>query len=178
MNLQFYRLILNTYSNIKFRETPSVAIRVVSCGRTDRQTDWLTDWLTDITKLIAAFRNFANAPSVCKIRVCYATTRRNIPKHLNLHLHQCENLKYLVLPGVISIPERHVSYLEQYLPRFCGPRVSLEYVTNVLTVKLTARLQPVNEIMNNWSYLPWCRDYTQSFLSVSRFWSGARISLP
>ena len=32
----------------------------------DRQTDWLnewlTDWLTDMTKLIVAFRNFANAP--------------------------------------------------------------------------------------------------------------------
>ena len=38
------------YSNIKFRENLSSGSRVVSCGR------------TDMTKLIVAFRNFANAP--------------------------------------------------------------------------------------------------------------------
>jgi hypothetical protein len=39
-------------SNIKFYRNPSSGIRVVPCGRTDRQ----------MTKLIVAFRNFANAP--------------------------------------------------------------------------------------------------------------------
>jgi hypothetical protein len=36
--------------HIKFHENPSVGSRVVPCGR------------TDMTKLIVAFRNFANAP--------------------------------------------------------------------------------------------------------------------
>jgi len=40
--------------NIKFHENPSSGSRVVACGRTDRQTD--------MTKLIVAYRNFANAP--------------------------------------------------------------------------------------------------------------------
>ena len=39
---------------IKFNENPSSGSRAVPCGRTDRQKD--------TTKLIVAFRNFANAP--------------------------------------------------------------------------------------------------------------------
>jgi len=31
-------------------------------GQTDRRTDGQTDRRTDVTKLIVAFRNFANAP--------------------------------------------------------------------------------------------------------------------
>jgi hypothetical protein len=42
------------YSNMKLHENPSSGSRVVSCGRQDRQTD--------MTKLMVAFRNFANAP--------------------------------------------------------------------------------------------------------------------
>jgi len=41
------------YSNTKFHENPSSGSRVVPCGRTGRQTD--------VTKLIVAFRTFANA---------------------------------------------------------------------------------------------------------------------
>jgi hypothetical protein len=40
--------------NTKFHENPSSGSRVVSCGRTDRRT-------TDMSKLIVAFRTFANA---------------------------------------------------------------------------------------------------------------------
>jgi hypothetical protein len=39
---------------MKFPENPSIGSRVVPCGRTDGRTD--------MTKLIVAFRNFANAP--------------------------------------------------------------------------------------------------------------------
>jgi hypothetical protein len=50
-------LILSTdflkIPKIKFHENRSSGSRVVLCRRTDRQTD--------MTKLIAAFRNFANA---------------------------------------------------------------------------------------------------------------------
>jgi hypothetical protein len=49
------------YSNIKFHENPSSGSGVVACGR------------TDMTKLIVAFRNFANGPkngSSLKVRLC------------------------------------------------------------------------------------------------------------
>jgi hypothetical protein len=55
MKLEFYRQVFEKYSKIKFHEYPSSGNRVVPCGRTERQTD--------TTKLIAAFRNFANAPT-------------------------------------------------------------------------------------------------------------------
>jgi len=41
-------------SNIKFHENPFTGSRVVLCELTGRRTD--------MTKLIVAFRNFANAP--------------------------------------------------------------------------------------------------------------------
>jgi hypothetical protein len=48
--LQFSQQIFEKSSNIKFHENPSSGSRVVPCER------------TDMTKLIVAFRNFANAP--------------------------------------------------------------------------------------------------------------------
>jgi hypothetical protein len=45
------------YSNTKFHENLSSGSRVVPCGRTEK---W-TGWQTGMTKLIVAFRNFANA---------------------------------------------------------------------------------------------------------------------
>ena len=52
MNLEFSQQIFEKYSNIKFHENPSSGSRVVPCGQ------------TDMTKLIVAFRNFANAPKI------------------------------------------------------------------------------------------------------------------
>jgi len=49
MKLEFSRQIFEKYSNIKFHENPSSVSRVVPYKR------------TDMTKLIFAFRNFANA---------------------------------------------------------------------------------------------------------------------
>jgi hypothetical protein len=49
--LWFSRQFLEKYSNIKFHENPFGGSRVVPCGR------------TDMTKLIVAFRNFANGPN-------------------------------------------------------------------------------------------------------------------
>ena len=54
MKLKFYRQILEKYLNNKFHENLSSGSRVVPCGRTDRQTY--------MTKLIVAFRSFANSP--------------------------------------------------------------------------------------------------------------------
>jgi hypothetical protein len=45
---------IEKYRDIKFNENPSNGSRVSPRGQTDRQTD--------MTQLIAAFRNFANAP--------------------------------------------------------------------------------------------------------------------
>jgi hypothetical protein len=54
----------------KFHGNPSRGSRVVSCGRTDRQTDWLAGWLagrhTVMTKLLVSFRNFTSAPNARK----------------------------------------------------------------------------------------------------------------
>jgi hypothetical protein len=49
MKFEFSRQILEKHSNVKCHENPSGGSRVVPCGQ------------TDITKLIVAFRNFANA---------------------------------------------------------------------------------------------------------------------
>jgi hypothetical protein len=49
-NLNFLDGLSKTYSNIEFHENPSNGSIVVSC------------WRIDMTKPIAAFRNFANAP--------------------------------------------------------------------------------------------------------------------
>jgi len=51
MKLEFSEQIFDIYSHIKFKEHPTSGSRVVAYGRR-----------TDITKLIDAFRNFANAP--------------------------------------------------------------------------------------------------------------------
>jgi hypothetical protein len=53
MQLEFSRRTFENYSGIEFYENPSIGNRV-SYMRTDGQTD--------ITKLILAFRSFANAP--------------------------------------------------------------------------------------------------------------------
>jgi hypothetical protein len=58
MKLELSRHIFENYSNIKFHENPTNGSGVVPCGRTDRQTD--------MTKLIVAFRNFANAPKTAR----------------------------------------------------------------------------------------------------------------
>jgi hypothetical protein len=55
---EFSRQTFEKYSNMKFHENPSIGRRVVHAdGRRGRQIDRQTD----MTKLIATFRNFANA---------------------------------------------------------------------------------------------------------------------
>jgi len=54
MKLEFSGEIFEKFPDIKFHERLSSGSRVVACGRTDMETD--------MTKLIVAFRNFANAP--------------------------------------------------------------------------------------------------------------------
>jgi hypothetical protein len=59
MKLEFFELIFEKYSNVKLHEISSSESRVIPCGR------------TDMTKLIVAFRNFANAPVKCLTRLLY-----------------------------------------------------------------------------------------------------------
>jgi hypothetical protein len=62
MNIEFFRQILGKSSNIKFMKICPVGAELFYAdGRTDGQKDEQTDRLTDMTKLIIAFRNFANA---------------------------------------------------------------------------------------------------------------------
>ena len=57
MKLEFSRQILKKYANIKFHKNPYHGSRVVLWGQTDRRIDGQTE----VTKLILAFRSFANA---------------------------------------------------------------------------------------------------------------------
>jgi hypothetical protein len=69
MKLEFSKEIFGKFSNIKFNENHYGGSRVVPCGRADRRTD--------MTKLIAAFRNFANAPKMDITKIKLAARRRN-----------------------------------------------------------------------------------------------------
>jgi hypothetical protein len=53
MKLEFSRQIFEKYTNIKFHENPPVGAELF---RVDRRTE--------MTKIIVAFRNFANAPKM------------------------------------------------------------------------------------------------------------------
>jgi hypothetical protein len=77
-------------SNIKFNENPSSGSRVVPCGR------------TDITKLIVAFRNFANAPKTlfsfkCVYPLVYSSQSLHETESLcwNFLLWAMESAKYI-----------------------------------------------------------------------------------
>jgi hypothetical protein len=56
MKFELSRQIIEKYSNTKFNKNPSSESRIVPWGKKDR----------DMTKLIAAFRIFANAPKNTK----------------------------------------------------------------------------------------------------------------
>ena len=58
MKLECAGQFIKKYSNIKYHENPRSGSRVVPCGRSDGRTE---GW-TDMTKLVVAFRNFANTP--------------------------------------------------------------------------------------------------------------------
>jgi hypothetical protein len=59
MELELSGQIFGKYSNVKFRENPSTGSRIVPFGR------------TDMTKLITAFRSFANSPK--KLEIAYSS---------------------------------------------------------------------------------------------------------
>jgi len=55
MTIEFSRQLFKKYVNIKYHENPPSGSQAVPCGR------------TDTTKLIAAFRIFANAPKTRQV---------------------------------------------------------------------------------------------------------------
>jgi len=59
MKIYFTRQIFEKSPNTKIHKHPSIGSRFATYGR--------IDGLTDLTKLIAAFRNFAKAPENCNI---------------------------------------------------------------------------------------------------------------
>jgi len=56
MKLENFDVFSKKSPDIECHENPSCDSRVVPCGRTDEKTD--------MTKLIVAFRNFANATNI------------------------------------------------------------------------------------------------------------------
>ena len=88
-----YRLLLSEFnktlqifkkicSNVNFHENRPSGNGVVSCGRTDRQTD--------VAKLVAAFRNFANAHH---IRLFIA----KFIKHIRCYVYSDFNFSLFIL---------------------------------------------------------------------------------
>jgi hypothetical protein len=69
MKLEFSGLNSETWANINFRGIPSSGSRVVQRKQTARQEDRhrQIEGRRDMTKLIVAFRNFANAPTNKKL---------------------------------------------------------------------------------------------------------------
>jgi hypothetical protein len=65
MKIYFFRQIFEKV-NIEFHQNPSSGSRVVPSGR------------TDMTKLIAAFRSFANAPKMDKSSFFWDVARRGL----------------------------------------------------------------------------------------------------
>ena len=63
MKLAFPWKFWKKYFNTKFYEFSFSGSQIVPCGRTDGRTDGRSEGQTDMTKLIIAFRNFANAPN-------------------------------------------------------------------------------------------------------------------
>jgi hypothetical protein len=74
MKLEFSRQFPEKCSNIKYHENPSSGSRVVPCGKTYGRTD--------MTKLIVAFRNFANAPKNSCLVIC-PCVRNHYYRHLS-----------------------------------------------------------------------------------------------
>jgi len=93
---------------MKFHENPSSESRVVPCGPTDRRTD--------ITKLIVAFRNFANAPKKSWVWMTWlgkksVLCQSRVQAVLPYILCTCPTPLYLGIPFVPIFPG---------LPWFCG----------------------------------------------------------
>jgi hypothetical protein len=70
IKIKFSGQIFDKYCNIKFHENPSGGSRLVPYGQTD-------GW-TDITRLIAAFHNFADAPKNNRVIRKKYTSRKNV----------------------------------------------------------------------------------------------------
>jgi hypothetical protein len=81
IKLEFSRQFLEKYSNIIFHGNPSSGSRVVPWGekdgRTGRREGGRTDRQTDMTKLIVAFRNFANGPKKSFPSIFLLTTSKD-----------------------------------------------------------------------------------------------------
>jgi len=58
--LEFSLWSVEKYSDVTFKENPSIGSRVVPCERKEGRIDGRTD----MTKLIVAFRNSENAPKM------------------------------------------------------------------------------------------------------------------
>ena len=75
MKLEFSQQISEKGLNIQFHQNPTSVSRVIPCGQ------------TDMTKLIAAFRNFANAPKMrAHSPVQEATATHNAAPEASAHV--------------------------------------------------------------------------------------------
>jgi hypothetical protein len=89
MKLEFSGQIFEKYSCIKLLKNAPVGAELFHA---DRQTKRQIDGQTDMTKLIVAYRSFANAPKTnnfngCVLGFLYSTVFKIIPKILTYYLH-------------------------------------------------------------------------------------------
>jgi hypothetical protein len=84
MTLEISQQILEKSSNIKFRENTSSESRVVPRGQMGGRTD--------MTKILSAFRNFANAPK--------NSTENNVIEDIELFLYISNN--HNLVPSIQS----------------------------------------------------------------------------
>jgi hypothetical protein len=85
MNIESPQHIFEKHSNIKFHENPSSESRDGACGQ------------MDMTKLIRAFRNFAEAPKIyCKVEK-KLVTRSKFYLFTNSLVHQLVNNKTFII---------------------------------------------------------------------------------
>ena len=86
VKFEFSRQIFEKLSNIKFNKNPSSGSRVVPCGQ------------MDMTKLIVAFRNFANAPKNVSSTRALLNYTSMYPQHLQQTPLHCARTVCLSAP--------------------------------------------------------------------------------
>ena len=121
--LLFSLQIFEKFSNTKFHENPSSSSRVVPCGRTDVRPD--------ITKLIVAFRNFANAPQKKSPNILkqWSTDSRSSLKSFVL-LQQEFKSPILNKNEILALPPAMSSDISHFLP----PSLRRHYRYSITTI--------------------------------------------
>jgi len=98
-------------SNTEFYENPSGGSRVVPCGQRDGQTNRRSDR----TKLIVAFRNFANVPKIEQISHPAFQLLETLNTYIQIIFHQHVELECSRLYGMRGEISSHLRWLHNLI---------------------------------------------------------------